>query len=117
MYQRLRALHLGKKKGLWLLAAAELVLVLIGIAGLFGKNAVYEFGTDAMEVNFGRKTEEADGYKTDDSDGQIGNMVDFNHISLPAGVYRICLHYETDTDMKNMCTVQHGRRKKRGIRE
>lgn len=85
--------------------AVELFIIACCIGGLFGKNAVYEYGLEDMTVRFGCHDGQADGIYADVSQGRTGSMVEFEGIALPAGVYRVCLHYQTDTDMENSCTV------------
>lgn len=104
-WAKLKTLHILKKRSFLILLAAEAVLLLIGIAGLFGRNAVYEYGPDNMKANFGSFREESGGYGVEAGEAEAGNLVDFGGITLPNGVYRVSLHYVTDTNMKNMCTV------------
>ncbi|MBQ4536971.1 MAG: hypothetical protein II994_05075 [Lachnospiraceae bacterium] len=88
-----------------LLLLVEAVVLLLCVIGLFGKNEIYEYGMDRMTIRFGNVDEENGSVSADPSLGQVGNMVDFEGISLPAGLYRVCLKYQTDTDMENACTV------------
>lgn len=108
VWNGVRNLHIEKKRSFRLLLAAEAFLLLIGILGLFGKNKVYEYGAEAMRGNFGIYDEAAGGYAVVQTDGKSGNLVDFCDIRLPRGAYRVQLHYETDTDLKNRCTVTDG---------
>ena len=94
-----------KRKAVLCVLLVEALLLFMGILGLFGKNRVYEFGTEAMQGNFGSPVEETGGYRVTEADGARGNLVDFTGLALPKGVYKVSLHYETDTDMKNLCTV------------
>ncbi len=82
----------------------EALLLILCVTGLFGKNRVYEYGAEHRTVRFGTDCGQ-DGIYVDASQGQIGNVVDFEGITLPKGVYRVCLQYETDVDMANTCTV------------
>ncbi|MCM1542317.1 MAG: hypothetical protein NC121_13785 [Blautia sp.] len=77
-------LHVEKKKSFRIILAMELLFIVFGIAGLFGKNAVYEYGMPNEEMVF-------------------------ENISLPRGTYRIQLHYATDTDGMNHCYVTDAR--------
>lgn len=88
-----------------ILILAEILSVVWGICNLFGKNAVYEFGLEDMSVHIGEYTADAGGVRADSAAGITGNMVDFEHISLPKGHYIVSLKYETDVDYSNMCTV------------
>lgn len=92
-----------KRKAVLCVLLVEALLLFMGILGLFGKNRVYEFGTEAMQGNFGSPVEETGGYRVTEADGARGNLVDFTGLALPKGVYKVSLHYETDTDMKNLC--------------
>ena len=106
--EKIFALHIEKKKSFRMILIVELLALLLGIAGLFGKDAVYEFGTERMRANFGTYDEALGGYTVSETDGQRGNLVDFCDISLPRGTYEVALHYQTDTDLKNICTVTDG---------
>ena len=88
-----------------ILILVEILSVVWGICNLFGKNAVYEFGLEDMSVHIGEYTADAGGVRADAASGITGNMVDFEHISLPKGHYIVSLKYETDVDYRNMCTV------------
>lgn len=94
-----------KKPNFRRLLVVELMLVLLCVLGLFGKNDVYRYGPKDMTVRFGTYEEERGSVRVDSSQGQAGNMVDFEGIALPAGVYRVSLHYQCDTDMVHGCTV------------
>lgn len=83
----------------------EIFLLLAGIVGLFGKNAVYEYGPEHMTVNYGVYMEEYDGVYVDEQSGAEGTAVDFADIALPRGTYRVQLHYDTDTDFQQSCRV------------
>lgn len=106
--EKIKALHIEKKKSFRLILGIEIFLIVLGVIGLFGKSAVYDFGLESMHANFGIYDEEAGGYAVQEKDGQRGNLVDFCDISLPRGVYAVSLRYQTDTDMKNICTVTDG---------
>ncbi len=80
-WAKIKALQVEKKKSFRLLIAVEIILILLGIAGLFGKDAVYEYLPEDMS---------------------------FLDIQLPAGTYRVQMHYSTDTDMKNQLQVMAG---------
>lgn len=104
-WRKVKGLQLWKQRSFLLLAAVELVLLAAAIAGLFGRDKIYEYGPEDMKANFGVFSGELGGYTVDASMGQRGNLVDFNGIALPKGVYRVSLHYSTDADSRNMCTV------------
>lgn len=89
-YTKIKALKIGKKRGFRILLVAEIFLLLVGIVSLFGRNAIYEY---SME------------YVSKESDTP-GYVVEFEDISLPKGVYQVRLHYTTDTDLMNLCTVE-----------
>lgn len=78
------ALHIEKRKSFRILLLVEIFLLLWGVIGLFGKDAVYEYGAESMT-------------------GEYGN---FENIALSRGVYKVSLYYDTDTDMKNRCEVE-----------
>lgn len=107
-WEKMKELHIEKKKSFRILLGAELLLVILGIAGLFGKNDVYEFTPQEMRANFGVYDEALGGYRVEEQDGQKGNLVDTFELSLPKGVYAVSLHYQTDTNIANLCTVTDG---------
>ena len=77
-----------KRKAVLCVLLVEALLLFMGILGLFGKNRVYEFGTEAMQGNFGSPVEETGGYRVTEADGARGNLVDFTGLALPKGVYK-----------------------------
>ena len=87
--QKIRALHIEKRKVFRRMLIIEMLLILLGIVGLFGKNKVYEYPADDVVVPAGTYQED----------------VRIENLSLKPGVYRIKLQYETDTDMMNFCNV------------
>lgn len=102
VYGRIKELHMGRQRNWRILLIIELILLAVGIAGLFGKDEIYEYGQEAMQCNFGTYSEEYGGIVTFDTEGSTGYMVDFKNIALPRGTYRIQLHYITDTSMRNL---------------
>ena len=103
-YARIKALGIGKRKSFRILLLLEIILLTSGVIGLFGKTAVYEYGIDDMNIHFGAYSEEQGGVCVENP-GEEGNMVDFEGIALPRGVYQVQLHYTTDQDMINLCEV------------
>ncbi|MBQ2803973.1 MAG: hypothetical protein IJF07_08760, partial [Lachnospiraceae bacterium] len=96
-------LQLHKKRFIQVLIIAQMILLVIGIAGLFGKDEVYYYDAAWMKPVLGVYSEQKGGYYIDASVGQTGNIVEFEKLSLPRGIYQVALQYDTDTDMKNMC--------------
>ncbi len=90
LIQKIKALQIGKRKAFRRMLIIEGILILLGIVGLFGKNAVYEYPSEGMAVELG----------TYQQNFQIENL------SLKPGVYRVQMHYDTDTNMKNFCNVE-----------
>ena len=90
LIQKMKALQIGKRKAFRRMLIIEGILILLGIVGLFGKNAVYEYPSEGMAVELG----------TYQQNFQIENL------SLKPGVYRVQMHYDTDTNMKNFCNVE-----------
>lgn len=88
--QKIRALQIGRRKIFRRILLAESLLMLLGIIGLFGRNAVYEYPSEEVTVNTGVYQD---------------NMT-IEHVSLKPGLYRIQLHYDTDTNMKNFCAIE-----------
>ena len=97
--------HMGNKKGksFLILIAIELLLVVLAVIGLFGKDAVYELGLSGAEL-YGEYNAETDVCAADPQ-AQQGDLVIFQNISIPAGTYEVRLQYETDADAVNLCTV------------
>ena len=108
MKEKLRELHLKKRKSFRILLLMELLLIFAGVPGLFGKNQVYEYGRENMLIHFGSWNQETGSCQVEESSGQKGNMADFEDISLPRGVYTVELRYETDTFMQNRIGVSRG---------
>ena len=104
MLAKLKGLQLMKKKSFWAMIAIQIVLIVYGIVNLFGHDAVYSYGIENMQKNFGTLQEGA-GVYADESYALTGNLVDFNISYLPKGVYRVEMEYETDISYVNMCKV------------
>lgn len=107
MRKKIAELRLGKRKAFRILLMIELVLLAIGVAGLFGKNRVYEYGPESMRVHFGALQEDGS-CSAEGASGTGGIMAEYADISLPRGVYTVTLRYETDTFMKNGVNVSGG---------
>ncbi|MCD8131574.1 MAG: hypothetical protein LUE16_09935 [Lachnospiraceae bacterium] len=103
MISRIKELQIGRRTSFRLILLAELCLLVTGIWGLFGKDTIYEFGVEDATAGLGSYSEDAGGYSADGSEGQSGILVAFEEISLPRGVYRIRLLYDTDTNLQNLC--------------
>lgn len=88
-----------------LLWIAEIIVILWAVAGLFGKNAVYEYGAEDMTVFWGVQLEDGSGIQVDSTWAGSGEFVRYELEPMKAGVYRVALKYETDTFAKNMCEV------------
>ena len=104
-WDRLKSLHILRRKGFVVLLAGELLLLALGIAGLFGKHTVYEYGPGDMQTVFGAYSEAQDGWYADPSMALTGNLLNFPDISLPKGFYKVQLHYETNVDYVNYVSV------------
>lgn len=100
-YEKIKALKLSGKKTFRILLLVEAILLCLCVAGLFGKNKVYEYNIDAMQANFGTYDDNYMGVYVDSQSGNAGYMVEFPGIELPRGTYRVQVHYITDTDLKN----------------
>lgn len=107
-WTKIRSLHVMQKKAFRILLGIEFLLLIAGIVGLCGKNAVYEYGPESMTVHFGAYVEERGGVYADEQSGMQGSMVDFANIALPKGVYRVELRYATDVDSVQSCEVTDG---------
>ena len=102
-WMRIRSLNMCRSRYFLILVIMELILLGAAVAGLFGKDAVYEYGPEAMTSGFGVWSEEHNGVYAEGT--QEGNMAEFRDISLPRGTYRVRLSYVTDTNMVNSCAV------------
>jgi hypothetical protein len=98
-------LHVEKKKSFRILVLAEIIILLISVCGLFGKNKLYEFGIDYASASAGTYNENE--IYIDESMVQNASEVEINFekITLPAGSYNVKLRYTTDTDAVNICYV------------
>ncbi len=77
---KIKALQVNKQKSFRLLLLVEILLLAIGVVGLFGKNKEYQY------------------YPNDTG-------VVFEGIALPRGTYRVQMYYTTDTNGKNTMEV------------
>lgn len=99
---KIAGLGMHRRKAFLIVAAIELLLLALAVISLFGRNAVYEFGSESMTAEFAAES----GYCVlDPQSGQQGELVVFQNLSVPAGTYRVRLQYEADTDGVNLCTV------------
>lgn len=94
----------NQKRSFLILLAGELLLILLAVTGLSGKNAVYEYGVDMAEMA-GEYDPETGSCRADPETGQQGELVVFRGLSVPMGTYEVRLHYETDGDAVSLCTV------------
>lgn len=93
---KIAGLQLHRRKSFLILVVMELLLAAFAVIGLFGKNAVYEWGMSQTETDAG---------VTDPQAEPQGDLVVCHGISVPAGTYEVRLQYETDVDGVNQCTV------------
>lgn len=101
-FEKIKALHLEKRKSFQILLAVELFILIVGIVGLFGKKAVYEYGVGEISGHAGSFFVDSDAaVMNSGAEGEIR----FTGIVLPRGTYRVQLYYSTDTDFINMCTA------------
>ena len=103
--RRIRELQIYKKKVFWMINGLGALLLAFGIAGLFGRDRMYEFGPDQALIKLGEYSRELGGVSSAPAGGQTGDLAVFEGISLPAGVYRVSLQYDSSTDLQNICTV------------
>lgn len=80
IFAKIKALQVNKQKGFRILLMIEVLVLLMGVVGLFGKDATYQYYPDDTGVNFAG-------------------------IVLPRGTYRVQMYYTTDTDGKNTMEV------------
>lgn len=79
-FAKIKALQVNKQKAFRILLLVEVILLVFGVVGLFGKDASYQY------------------YSNDTG-------VTFEGIALPRGTYRVQMYYTTDTDGKNTMEV------------
>ncbi len=79
-FAKIKALQVNKQKTFRILLLVEVLLLVLGIVGLFGKNNEYQYYPDETGVNF-------------------------EGIALDRGTYRVQMYYTTDTNMKNTIEV------------
>lgn len=79
-FANIRALQVNKRKNFRILLLVEVLLLLLGIVGLFGKDTAYQYYPDDTGVNF-------------------------SGIVLPRGTYQVQMYYTTDTNSKNTMEV------------
>lgn len=108
MKEKIGELCLYKRKTFRILIIIELVLILAGVPGLFGKHRVYEYGAENMRIHFGTWDEASGNCFVEEGSGLVGDMVDFVGISLPRGVYSVEVRYQADTLYKNKFDVSRG---------
>ncbi len=87
-WEKVREIHLEKKRVFKVMLAVEALVFFLAVIGLFGKNDVY-FVEQELAVD------ESAGVQT----------YALAELALPRGAYEVSLHYTTDTNMKNLCTV------------
>ena len=73
VFHRIKELHMEKRRPFLILLIVETFLLIAGIAALFGKDAVYEYGREAMTCNFGTFSEEYQGVVAG-YDGKYGGV-------------------------------------------
>lgn len=88
-----------------MLLIIEGLLLLLCIVNLFRTKQEFYIESNEQQINAGTY-EESRGSVIDEQTGYGGIFSLSPYISLPAGSYRICLEYDTDTDMLNGCGVQ-----------
>lgn len=94
------------KNKIWrILLIAELLLLLVGIVGLFGHDAVYTYDAAEMTAHYGAWSETDGGYTAAEGIAGEGYFLDSAPISLPAGVYEVTMYCATDTNMVNRCVI------------
>lgn len=114
-YSKIKSLHIGQKKSFRVLIVIELLMLLLGIVGLFGEKKIYEYSIEDAVCLFGTYSEKVS-IVTDGQNAQEGNMVSFEGIALSPGTYRVQLRYFTDTDAKNVYEVSDDSLTQRALR-
>ena len=101
----------------WILAACELLLAAVGIAGLFqgGRAAAVMEGERVIQAA-GSYSPEADGYYIDGQSGFNGTYLEAGGISLKPGVYDLVLEFETQDNGVNSFGVRDDTVSFRGLR-
>lgn len=105
MGSKIAGLGIHRRKAFWVLLAAELLAVALAVAGLFGKNTLYEYPASTA-ATLGEYDPERDVCVAGGETPLQEDFVVFRNISVPAGTYEVRLLYETDADGVNMCRVR-----------
>jgi len=92
------------RKSFLILLAIELLMAGLAVAGLFGRNTVYEYDASAA-ATLGEYDAERGVCVAGPESGPQEDFVVFRDIAVPAGTYEVRLLYETDVDAVNMCRV------------
>lgn len=93
-----------EKRKLYILLAAEALLLLFCIVSLFGKRVNLEMDASFFHGS-GVYDEARGGWYIDQTYGANEVFLLSSPVSVPAGVYKVALSYETDTNMSNRCEV------------
>ena len=102
MWNRVKELAIYQPKYMWIVLLIQLVCLIFTGSSLLGHSKVYQFSMEDAESILGKKGEKA---FVDESFETSGLMLQFSGITLPRGVYKVQLDYETNTDLQNICTV------------
>lgn len=98
-----RMIHMKKGK-LYVLITVEALLILLCTVNLFGDRTSLEMDASVFHGG-GIYDETKGGWYIDQAYGANETFLISDSLYIPAGVYKVALSYETDTDMGNHCTV------------
>lgn len=89
--EKIKSLKLKEQKAIWAVAWITLLLAALCIFQIIRPNKVYyrEGATEFVE-------------------GTAQNRAVYDQIALPFGIYEVELDYQSDTDLKSICTVEDG---------
>lgn len=96
-------LELKNNKKFKILILVEILFVLFGIIGLFGKDREYYYSSEELLIEESTIINNSGKVIIDETNGQC--EIAFKSISLPKGFYKVCLDYETELDLKHLCFV------------
>lgn len=93
----------SKKMGCFLFGL-EILLVIIAVIFCFGKNKTIVSKAEDYQLTYGIMEEDGSVYVDETGEG-TGEFFSINHIALEKGVWKVCLEYETDSDLTNFTNV------------
>lgn len=95
------------KKMIYFLLGVEILLIIFAVISCFQKTQTIKIGAEDFRLTYGIMEEDGSVY-VDETAGATGEFLSINNIALKKGVWKVCLEYETDSDMTNFTNVTDG---------